>query len=66
MIEGHPLGVAIDDGRRNQVVALDSTSNTLLPGGRHSSSGAAGVEAGGVLQRAGPAPCDSVLLCGLV
>ena len=46
----------------DQVVALDSSSNTLfLPGGRTLNLSAAGVEEGGVLQQAGP-KADSVLL----
>ena len=46
----------------DQVVALDSASNTLfLPGGRTLNLSAAGVEEGGVLQQAGP-KADSVLL----
>ena len=46
----------------DQVVALDSASNTLfLPGGRTLNLNAAGVEEGGVLQQAGP-KADSVLL----
>lgn len=46
----------------DQVVALDSQSNTLfLPGGKKLDLGAAGVEEGGILQLAGP-KADSVLL----
>ena len=46
----------------DQVVALDSTTNTLfLPGGKKLNLSAAGVEDGGVLQQAGP-KADSVLL----
>ncbi len=46
----------------DQVVALDSQSNTLfLPGGKKLDLGAAGVEDGGILQLAGP-KADSVLL----
>ena len=46
----------------DQVVALDSTTNTLfLPGGKKLNLSAAGVEGGGVLQQAGP-KADSVLL----
>ena len=46
----------------DQVVALDSQSNTLfLPGGKKLDLSAAGVEEGGILQLAGP-KADSVLL----
>lgn len=46
----------------DQVVALDSASNTLfLPGGRTLNLSAANIEEGGVLQQAGP-KADSVLL----
>ena len=46
----------------DQVVALDSQSNTLfLPGGKKLDLGAVGVEEGGILQLAGP-KADSVLL----
>ena len=46
----------------NQVVALDSQSNTLfLPGNKQLNLSAAGVDEGGILQQAGP-KADSVLL----
>ena len=46
----------------DQVVALDSQSNTLfLPGNKQLNLSAAGVEEGGILQQAGP-KADSVLL----
>ena len=46
----------------DQVVALDSQSNTLfLPGNKQLDLSAAGVEEGGILQQAGP-EADSVLL----
>ena len=63
VIEGIPADASLSmTAVGDQVVALDSTSNTLfLPGGKTLNLSAAGVEAGGVLQQAGPA-YDSVLL----
>ena len=63
VIEGIPADASLSmTAVGDQVVALDSTSNTLfLPGGKTLNLSAAGVEAGGVLQQAGPT-YDSVLL----
>ena len=63
VIEGIPADASLSmTAVGDQVVALDSTSNTLfLLGGKTLNLSAAGVEAGGVLQQAGPA-YDSVLL----
>ena len=63
VIEGIPADASLSmTAVGDQVVALDSTSNTLfLPGGKTLNLSAAGVEAGGVLQQAGPR-YDSVLL----
>ena len=63
MIEGIPADAQLSmTVVGDQVVALDSASNTLfLPGGRTLNLSAAGVEEGGVLQQAGP-KADSVLL----
>jgi len=63
VIEGIPADASLSmTAVGDQVVALDSTSNTLfLPGGKTLNLSAAGVEAGGVLQKAGPT-YDSVLL----
>ena len=63
VIEGIPADASLSmTAVGDQVVALDSTSNTLfLPGGKTLNLSAAGIEAGGVLQQAGPT-YDSVLL----
>ena len=63
VIEGIPADASLSmTAVGDQVVALDSTSNTLfLPGGKTLNLSAAGVEAGGVLQQAGPT-YGSVLL----
>ena len=63
VIEGIPADASLSmTAVGDQVVALDSTSNTLfLPGGKTLNLSAAGIEAGGVLQQAGPR-YDSVLL----